>query len=304
MNIPLVSVVMPAYNAAPYIRAALESALAQTYGSLEVIVVDDGSTDGTATVVRAFGDRVRYIFQPNARQAAARNHGVRESRGDLIAFLDADDAWLPEKIEKQVSLLRSRPDLGLVYCSMREVDAAGRTIRVAHANLRGERLRELLLGGATGGICGSTPLTTRKVFEAVGGFDTDLTPVEESDLFWRIATRYPIDFVDEPLVLYRRHESNAHLDTARMARAWRGLYRKALNDPTVRRLGWTFRSRCRGRLYYMLAGDHVRARQWALAALYAALGGICWPPTLLQSCARLFARASRSPILATDGDQC
>jgi glycosyltransferase involved in cell wall biosynthesis len=299
---PLVSVIVPAYNAARYIGTALDSVMAQTYAPIEIVVVDDGSTDETAEVVRGYGDRVRYVYQENARQAAARNHGVREARGDLIAFLDADDAWLPDKLARQVELIRRRPDLGLVYCSMREVDALGRPIRDAVANLRGDRLRELLLGAATGGICGSTPLTTRRVFDELGGFDPGLTPVEESDLFWRIATRYAIDYIDEPLVLYRRHAGNAHLDVDRMTRAWRGLYRKALKDPAVRRLGWWFRLRCRGRLYYMLAGDNARARNWFPAALYAGLGAVSWPPTAVNAVRRLAAHASALRSTRLEGE--
>jgi glycosyltransferase involved in cell wall biosynthesis len=277
---PLVSVIIPAYNAERFVRAAIDSVLAQTYTHLEVIVVDDGSKDGTRAAVQAYGERVRYLRQENARQAAARNRGIAETRGELLAFLDADDVWREDKLEKQVALLEREPGLGLVYCSLREVDLQDGPIGDAHARLRGHCLREVLLGRSTGGL-GSTALVPRAVLERIGTFDVELPPCEDTDLFWRIAVRYPIDYVDEPLVRYRIHPGNAHANLARTTRAWRLLYRKALADPDVRRLGALFRARCRGRLYHMLAGDHAAAGQWGRASLYAARAAACWPPSLL-----------------------
>jgi glycosyltransferase involved in cell wall biosynthesis len=273
--------VIPAYNASSFIRAAVESVFSQTYTKREVIVVDDGSTDGTRELLERYSNRLHYIRQENSRQAAARNRGLLEAQGDLIAFLDADDEWREDKLEKQVALLGARRELGLVYCSMQVVGPSGESLGVARARLRGKCLAGVLLG-RTAGICGSTPLVPRVAFETVGSFDPGLPPCEDTDIFWRIAARYPIDFVDEPLVRYRVHPGNAHADLARMTRAWTLLYKKALADPDVRRLGPVFRARCRGRLYRMLAGDHAGAGEWGVACLYAARAIVCWPPTLLS----------------------
>jgi len=295
-NDPLVSVIMPAYNAAPFIAAAIDSVLAQTYTNLELIVVDDGSTDSTASVVQSYGRRVRYIYQSNARQAAARNCGLRQAHGELCAFIDADDIWLPDKLEKQVALYRQRPEVGLVYCSMQGIDRSGSYLREWRANLRGAVLAPILLGQIAGGGIGSTSLVPRQVFEEIGGFDPNLPPCEDTDLLWRIASRYPIDYVDEVLVLYRLHGQNDHHNVAKMERAWKLLYRKALADQLVRRLGWQFRRRCYGRLYYMLAGDHRQAQQWASACWYAICSLVWWPPTLSRIIRRIADRMARAQI--------
>src|SRR5512143_4014499 len=111
---PLVSVVMPVYNGARYLRQALESALNQTYRPLEIIVVDDGSTDETSAILAEFGSRIRAIRQKNPGSAAARNAALQAAHGEIIAFLDADDLWLPQKLEVQVAYLRAHPDVELV----------------------------------------------------------------------------------------------------------------------------------------------------------------------------------------------
>ena len=111
MQSPLISCIVPVYNGERYLGEAIDSILAQTYGPLEIIVVDDGSTDGTAEVVATYGDQVRYLWQPNAGQAAARNHGLSVTQGEFISFLDADDLWHPEKLDRQIARFRTRAEL-------------------------------------------------------------------------------------------------------------------------------------------------------------------------------------------------
>jgi glycosyltransferase involved in cell wall biosynthesis len=293
---PLVSVIMPAYNAARFIGAAIESVLAQTYRNLELIVVDDGSTDATATVVTEFGNRVRYIYQDNARQAAARNVGLRYARGELLAFLDADDLWLPEKLERQVARLALKPGLGLVLCTARVIDAEGREVGQLRSDLASGSCESVLLGEFRAGSIASAGLIPRRVIEAVGGFDISLPPCEDTDLLWRIASKYPIDRVEEALVLYRLHPGNDHANVDRMTHAWMSMYRKAFRDPAVRRLGWRFRRRCSGRLYYMLAGDHWHAGRMVRACCYGLRGCLSWPPILFRASNRFL----RSKITAED----
>ena len=111
----LVSCVIPVYNGARFVAESIESVLAQAYRPLEVIVVDDGSTDGTEDVLAAFGDRIRVFFQPNAGAAAARNRGVAEARGGWLTFQDADDLWAPDKLERQMECFRRNPELDLCF---------------------------------------------------------------------------------------------------------------------------------------------------------------------------------------------
>src|SRR6476659_1934777 len=109
-----------AYNAEPYVAEAIESVFAQTYRPLELIVVDDGSTDGTAAVVQSYGDRVTYAFQENGGNGSARNHAVRLAAGELFAFLDADDRFVPDKLERQWDALQADPDLSIVFGHVQE----------------------------------------------------------------------------------------------------------------------------------------------------------------------------------------
>ncbi len=121
---PRVSVIIPAYNASATVCTAVDSALGQTFTNHEVIVVDDGSTDATRSRLDGYGSRIRYVYQQNQERSAARNNGIRHARGDLLAFLDADDYWAPHKLEKQVTLLDAHPDLGLVFSWAAAFDAS------------------------------------------------------------------------------------------------------------------------------------------------------------------------------------
>ncbi|QQS47673.1 MAG: glycosyltransferase family 2 protein [Acidobacteriota bacterium] len=285
-NCPKISVILPAYNAEKYISEAIESVLNQTWPNLELIVVDDGSTDGTAGIVRSFGDQVRYLYQSNARQAAARNNGIKHSAGEYLAFIDADDTWMPEKLERQMGLHQSMPGLGMIYCSINEIDRQGRHMRTVPALLRGSVMQEILLG--RGGFAGgSTMLVPRSVIEEVGLFDEMLPPVEDTDIIWRIAAIRPIDFIEDPLASYRIHSGGSHMQIDRMAMAWKRMYRKVDSNDRVRREGWVFRLRCRHRLNYMLAGDYAKAGKVFRSLAYGIKAAFWWPPGVL----RMFRKA-------------
>jgi glycosyltransferase involved in cell wall biosynthesis len=284
-----VSVIIPTYNAAAFIAEAIDSALAQTYAPREVIVVDDGSTDDTAEVLARYGDRVTYIRQENARQAAARNRGVRDSSATVLAFLDADDVWRPDKLEKQLAVLERSVSIGAVTCSMQEMHVGGRLGAVRRAAAKGRCYREILLGEVPLGA-GSTWVVRRAVFAAVGGFGEALSPCEDTDFAWRAATVSDLDFVDDPLVLYRVHQANTHANVDLTTPAWLRLYKGALAHPEVRRQGWRFRARCRSRVYYMLAGDQIRAKQLGPALIFALRSLASWPPAVGRIASRFLGR--------------
>jgi glycosyltransferase involved in cell wall biosynthesis len=226
---PLVSVIIPAYNAAPFIREAVESALAQTYETLEVIVVDDGSRDETAALVEALcarDPRVRLLRQANAGVAAARNRAIAASRGSLIAPLDADDLWHPEKIARQVAVMRrGSARLGLVYTWSLVVDEAGRVVNrrgCGGPRYQGEVYGALVLGNFVGNA--STPLIRRGCFAEIGGFDPGLHAAgaqgcEDLKLYLAIAERYEFAVVPEVLVGYRRTKSSMSRAVGRMKRS-------------------------------------------------------------------------------------
>lgn len=255
-----VSVIIPTYNYGRYVGQAIDSVLAQTLPVHEIIVVDDGSTDETESVLACYSDRVRVIRQRNCGVAAARNTGVASSSGELVAFLDADDTWLPLKIERQVARLLAEPELGMVHCGMREVDQAGKTVLDYSEGLDGWLANELLLFERRAIVgSGSTALVRRAAFDAVGGFDEekDLHPSEDWDFCYRLARRYKIGFVPELLVSYRNHGVNGHLNVKRMERAMMIGFKKAFGDPDPALQNQ--RRKCYGNLHTNLAGSYFRA---------------------------------------------
>ena len=210
---PLVSVIIPAYNAEVFIGATLLSAAQQTYEPLEIIVVDDGSTDRTAEIVREFmarDPRVKLIQQPNAGVAAARNRGLREAQGSLIAPLDADDLWKPTKIERQVACFLAADDnLSLVYTWSHNIDEEGGIMRWKRnrPKVEGRVFHHLIEANLIGN--GSTPLMRKDHVLEAGGYDPafrdrDAEGCEDWKLYLALAERYDFAAVREPLVGYRQ----------------------------------------------------------------------------------------------------
>lgn len=196
-----VSAVIPTYNRRRSIERAVDSVLAQTQPPDEVIVVDDGSTDGTAELLVArYGDRVRVLRQRNAGVSAARNHGAREARGDYIAFLDSDDIWLPHRLERQLALAAAS-GAGLVVCNVRRVNSAGQEVNVFDRRQQfprdGRVLEHALLNPA---LAPPSVLVRREAFVAVGGFDESLTTAEDIDLMLKLALGTEVAVVPEVLV--------------------------------------------------------------------------------------------------------
>lgn len=197
-----VSSVIPTYNRAELVQRAIDSALVQSRPVDEIIVVDDGSTDGTGEILRArYGERIRYHWQPNAGVSAARNLGMSLAQGRYIALLDSDDLWLPEKTRLQVDYLDAHPHIGMVLCDVARVDAAGQPIDIfrrreviAHD---GWALAELLMNPA---LAPASAMFRREVYQDIGGFDTALRTAEDIDFHLRVARRWQIGVVEQVLV--------------------------------------------------------------------------------------------------------
>jgi len=209
---PRVSVVIPAYNAAATLSETLASVFAQTFTDYEVVVVDDGSTDSTREVLARYHDRVRVLSKMNeGKPASTRNLGVRNARGDYVAFLDADDRWRPEKLELQVAVLDQNPAVGLVYTGAVVIDAEGRELKVRSCSPEARGRIDRLLS-VRNVMVGSSVVARRRAIEEAGGFDENLTSIENWDLWVRIARRWSVEFVDQPLTLYRVHAGNRSAD--------------------------------------------------------------------------------------------
>lgn len=227
-NASLVSVVIPAYNAEATIGDTLRSVRSQTYRNLEILVVDDGSADGTRAIVEAHGsvdDRIRLITQENRGVAAARNVGWQAARAELIAFVDADDLWAPTKIEKQVNVMTAGGSrMGLVYTWFSVIDERN-TIRykVKGRTIAGDVLREAVLGNFVGHA--SSPLIRREALLAAGGFDSALRNAgahgcEDLQLYQRVAARFRYGLVAEHLTGYRVARFRMSSDRPRMLRSF------------------------------------------------------------------------------------
>jgi glycosyltransferase involved in cell wall biosynthesis len=205
---PLVSVIIPTYNRAGIIGRTIDNILEQTYRNLELIVVDDGSTDDTQARLKAYGDRIRVIQQNNAGPGAARNRGAEAAQGDIIAFQDSDDLWKPTKLERQVALLERDRSLPCCLCNvlMRVVDGKSYT-SFEHSLIKLEREEGLWLNVldvlATRFVLFNQAAAIRRdAFERIGGFPEDLRYMEDYDLPLRLAMEGSWAFIREPLVVY------------------------------------------------------------------------------------------------------
>lgn len=197
----MVTVVIPTHNRSRFLREAVTSVLAQRGVPLEVLVVDDGSTDETREVLETFGDSITAVFQPHRGVSAARNHGIRLARGEWIAFLDSDDLWLPRKLEIQMAFLEAHPHLRI--CQTEEIwirNGKRLNPRKYHQKPQGHCF-PLLLERCL--ISPSAVVIHRDLFSQVGCFDESLPACEDYDLWLRIGCRHPVGLVEEPLIVKR-----------------------------------------------------------------------------------------------------
>jgi len=202
-----VSVIIPAYNAEKYIGEAINSVLSQMYTDFEVIVIDDGSTDETQARVKEFGELVSYYYKQNNGPASARNFGVKKAKGEFIAFLDADDLWEPEKLEKQLNFLNRHPEIVLVCSAIYSFGTRSKTYYLLSTKThQGNLFRSLFLKSFI--HTSSVIIKKKAIIEDVGGFKEEYRWGEDYDLWLRIAKRFPIAYLGEPLVRIRSHEQN------------------------------------------------------------------------------------------------
>jgi len=204
MKPPLISCIVPVFNGERYLGETLDSILAQTYRPLEIIVIDDGSTDGTRAVANRYGSSIRYLCQANAGEAAARDHGLKVAQGELIAFLDADDLWHPQKLTLQSARLCERPEIDLCFTHFRN-------FWVPELAEEEHRFQTHPLSRLQSGWSISTLLAHRTTFEKFGNFgDTDCGLRTESMIWYlRVAERRGVIEVLPEVLMYRRlHASN------------------------------------------------------------------------------------------------
>lgn len=300
-----VSVIIPAYNCARYLPEAIESALSQTLPPLEVIVIDDGSRDDTTEVAALYEGRIGYIRQRNMGIAAARNAGIRIARGSLIAFLDADDIWLPSFLAQQREAL-SRTGAGLAHSSFYQWDSTtGRKWPPVRDDsvFDGHCYRKFFWNET--GDPASAFIVRRSCFDAVGVFDEGIPGgcCEDLEMWTRIARRFPFTYIAEPLLLRRIHDSNITRQTQRIAEGYFWAKQRALAaDPELRReLGEkSVRAHLSGSAFdagygYLERGDGRTARRYFLQALRY---GRVQAATLALLCSTFLPRKARERLRA------
>ncbi|HUK92197.1 MAG TPA: glycosyltransferase [Blastocatellia bacterium] len=267
---PNVSVIVPTYNNSRFVCQALDSIVAQSFRNLEIIVIDDGSTDDTAAALAPYRDLITLVRTRNQGPAAARNAGIKRAKGDFIAFLDSDDLWLPEKLDRQVAHLIAHPEIGIVFCDSETFGGGD------HSRCRdrgnpwsepGAALETLLTHRP---IALSSVVVRKSCLAGAGMFDESLRGAEDYNLFLRLSRQFRFGVVDGALVRKRLHEDNLSDDLACMHRDEIANVRKLASlfpkeSLHVRRLSGQIHFRF-GR-YYFDRRDFVRARHCFLSAL-------------------------------------
>jgi len=224
---PLVTVIIPTYNRAHLLNRAIRSVLSQTFQDWELIVVDDGSTDNTEEIVKGFSDsRLHYIrHKVNCGAPAARNTGIKMAQGDYIAFLDSDDEWLPEKLEKQLKIFENSEDeVGVVYTGAVFIDEETGKVRIKKPWAKGKIFLEELAFNPVGST--SRVMVKRECFDKCGGFDEEMESNEDWEIWIRLAEHYNFNYVEEPLVRYFEHKDSLSAQPDRLVAGYKKLWAK------------------------------------------------------------------------------
>ena len=231
MDKPTISCIVPVYNGERFLAEALESILGQSYQHLEIIVVDDGSTDGTEVVARQFGGRIRYYRQANAGPPAARDEGIRLSTGELVAFLDADDLWHPEKLDRQWARFEVRPELELCFTHVQHFWVG--ELAEEEKQFQNHRLSQTLPSYLTQAL-----LVRRSLFHRIGTFNTGLRFADAMDWFLRAVHQgIVMELLPEALWYRRMHQANSSMETItrQMSPEFEEALVKVVRDSLLRR---------------------------------------------------------------------
>jgi len=278
-----ISIIIPTYNYAQYICEAIESVLNQTYKDFEIIVVDDGSTDNTKEVIKPYLNKIKYIYQQNSGPSSARNRGIKEAKGEYIAFLDADDIWLPQKLELQIKFMEKEKEVGLIFSDMILFNEKGiiknsflkqklffnklpikplsSTEKVIYDNVFNALLQENF-------IPTNTVIAKKECFNKVGFFDETLFSVEDRDMWLRIGLFYDIGFINFPLVLTRFHETNISANQELALKSRLKVMKKFLNYSNLPIKSKKIIKQTINKIYFDLGYLYFTCEKFSLSRIY------------------------------------
>ncbi len=278
----VISVITPTYNRARFLPAAVASVLSQTFGDFELIIVDDGSEDNTPDVLKPFfaDRRVRYVYQENQGQSHARNLALKQATGDFIAFLDSDDVWAPDKLEKQLAVFRANPEVDIVHGDEAIINEQGSVVSLQNMRRYSGRITRYLL--ADNSVSITTALVRRRCFDEMGGFDTSVGVADDYELWLRFSARYCYQYEPGIVASYRVMADQISSDKRRRYAANERIIQQFLArygevlSPGERRWGLA-RFYCRKARYFASAGERGKAVGAIAGALHnAPLDSVVW----------------------------
>ena len=278
----VISVITPTYNRARFLPAAVASVLSQTFGDFELIIVDDGSEDNTPDVLKPFfaDRRVRYVYQENQGQSHARNLALKQATGDFIAFLDSDDVWAPDKLEKQLAVFRANSEVDIVHGDEAIINEQGSVVSLQNMRRYSGRITRYLL--ADNSVSITTALVRRRCFDEMGGFDTSVGVADDYELWLRFSARYCYQYEPGIVASYRVMADQISSDKRRRFAANERIIQEFLArygevlSPGERRWGLA-RFYCRKARYFASAGERGKAVGAIAGALHnAPLDSVVW----------------------------
>ncbi len=269
---PTVDIITPAYNAAKFLPAAIESVIAQTFEDWRILLIDDGSTDDTEAVVAPFvqqlGPKLRYIKQPNGGLPAARNAAIRASTAEFLALLDADDLWLPSRLSDSLASFENDPQIGISYGFVSRVDQNGSVLDTfTNRQKHGEGWIAPFIYMRMVDLPCPTIMFRRQCIDDVGFFDETLKATEDRDLWLRIALRYKVAVAPHLIAHYRTSPTSMTTDPYRMLSAQLQFIQKHYGSPGC---GWLARRVALARIYKQLA-EALESRRQRWSALKSAI---------------------------------
>lgn len=277
-----VSVIIPTYNRSNYVQQAVESVLNQTYNDYEILVIDDGSTDDTKRLLEKYADRIKYVYQTNQKVGAARNNGIRHAQGKYIAFLDSDDLWLPQKLERDVAYFEANPQVGLVYSNVIYFSDEGANLYTRRMKSpSGDVLEKIIIDNF---VVTSTVVVKRECLDRVGLFneDLDLASSEDWEMWVRVASQYPLGYISEASTKSRIHHSKLMGNPEGMERSiLRGLEIIWTNENLLPRISH-LKNRSYASLYTYIAINYYASGQMAKAREYLKEAVGIHPPQLFD----------------------